>query len=58
VALLIAKGKFSKEIAKTLSISMHTVYKHRENIYRKMGIRSACELTVCLLVNKGEIICR
>lgn len=55
---MIAKGKFSKEIAKTLSISMHTVYKHRENIYRKMGIRSACELTVCLLVNKGEIICR
>jgi len=42
---LIAEGKAAKEIAFILSISAKTVDFHRENIKRKLGLRTTAELT-------------
>ena len=42
---LIAEGKAAKEIAHILSISVKTVGFHRENIKRKLGLKSTAELT-------------
>ncbi len=46
---LIAEGKANKEIAFVLSISAKTVEFHRENIKRKLGLRSTAELTKCAI---------
>jgi DNA-binding NarL/FixJ family response regulator len=42
---LIAEGRANKEIASVLKISVKTVEFHRENIKRKLGLRSTAELT-------------
>ncbi len=42
---LIAEGRAAKEIAFHLNISVKTVAFHRENIKRKLGLRSTAELT-------------
>jgi DNA-binding NarL/FixJ family response regulator len=42
---LVAEGKASKEIAFVLSISVKTVAFHRENIKRKLALRTTAELT-------------
>jgi DNA-binding NarL/FixJ family response regulator len=42
---LIAEGKATKEIAFVLSISVKTLAFHRENIKRKLGLRTTAELT-------------
>jgi len=42
---LIAEGRATKEIAFVLSISGKTVAFHRENIKRKLGLRTTAELT-------------
>ena len=42
---LIAEGRAGKEIAFVLTISSKTVAFHRENIKRKLGLRSTAELT-------------
>ncbi|WP_080370409.1 helix-turn-helix domain-containing protein [Pseudomonas farris] len=44
IALHIACGRTSKEIAQRLSLSDLTVRKHRENLYRKLGIGSIPQL--------------
>lgn len=41
----IAEGKVSREIARTLNISIKTVAFHRDNIKRKLGLRTTAELT-------------
>ncbi len=45
VLQLIAEGHAAKEIAHVLNISISTVAFHRENIKRKLGLRSTSELT-------------
>lgn len=45
VVQLIAEGHTSREIAKILSISPHTVDRHRENLLAKLGLRDRTELT-------------
>jgi DNA-binding NarL/FixJ family response regulator len=45
VVKLIAEGHTSREIAKLLSISVHTVERHRENVLGKLGLRDRTELT-------------
>lgn len=45
VLQLIAEGRAAKEIAHVLSVSVKTVDFHRENIKRKLGLRSTAELT-------------
>ena len=42
---LIAEGRTEKEIAFLLNISIKTVGFHRENIKRKLGLRTTAELT-------------
>ena len=45
VLQLIAEGRAAKEIAHVLNISLRTVAFHRENIKRKLGLRTTSELT-------------
>ncbi len=40
---LIAKGMMSKDIAILLSISIHTVSRHRQEILRKLQVKSSIE---------------
>lgn len=42
---LLAEGKATKEMAYLLNISIKTVAFHRENIKRKLGLRTTAELT-------------
>lgn len=42
---LVAEGRSAKEIAHILMISIKTVAFHRENIKRKLGLRTIAELT-------------
>jgi len=42
---LIAEGRATKEMAFVLNISVKTVAFHRENIKRKLGLRTTAELT-------------
>jgi two-component system response regulator DctR len=42
---LILAGKFNKVIADELQISMRTVEVHRANLFEKMGVRTAVELS-------------
>ncbi len=42
---LIAEGRSAKEIAHLLNISIKTVAFHRENLKRKLGLRTTAELT-------------
>jgi len=42
---LIAEGRAAKEIAYAMNISVKTVAFHRENIKRKLGLRTTAELT-------------
>jgi DNA-binding NarL/FixJ family response regulator len=45
VVKLIAEGHSSKEIARTLTISVKTVERHRANVLAKLGMRDRTELT-------------
>ena len=42
---LIAEGRAAKEIAHVLNISIKTVAFHRENLKKKLGLRTTAELT-------------
>ncbi len=45
VLLLVARGRTNKEAAAALGISHRTVESHRENLMKKLGIRTVAELT-------------
>jgi ATP/maltotriose-dependent transcriptional regulator MalT len=45
VLRLVAKGKSNREIASTLVISEHTVARHLQNIYAKLGLSSRAAAT-------------
>lgn len=45
VLLLVAQGRSSKDVARTLSISARTVETHRKNIKKKLGIATTAGLT-------------
>lgn len=51
VLQLVAKGYMNKQIADSLSISMHTVISHRKNLTRKLGINTVSGLTIYALLN-------
>jgi DNA-binding NarL/FixJ family response regulator len=44
VVQLIAEGRTTDEIAATLTISPHTVERHRSNVLEKLGLRNRVEL--------------
>lgn len=44
IVQLIAEGITTKEISERLHLSTHTIYTHRRNIMKKLGINSASEL--------------
>lgn len=54
VLSLLAEGKTNEEIAGILSISVHTVARHRENLMGKLGLHSRSEL-VKYAIRKGLI---
>jgi len=54
VLSLLAEGKTNDEIAGLLSISVHTVARHRENLMGKLGLHSRSEL-VKYAIRKGLI---
>ena len=45
----IAQGKSNKDIEIILSISLHTVTKHLEHIYTKLGVRSRTAAVIWFL---------
>ncbi len=45
IVQLIAEGKSTKEVAHVLSISEKTVAFHKDNLKRKLGLRTTAELT-------------
>jgi DNA-binding NarL/FixJ family response regulator len=51
ILTLVAKGKVAKEIAGDLNISTHTIYTHRKNILKKLGLTSPTEMVVYALEN-------
>jgi DNA-binding NarL/FixJ family response regulator len=51
VAVLVAAGRSSKEIASDLELSTRTVEKHRANIMEKLGVREVASLVRWVLQN-------
>jgi len=51
---LIAKGKFDKEIADILNMSINTVASHKQNLQEKTGLQTKIEFAV-FAVNKNLI---
>lgn len=51
IVSLIGRGMLAKEIAAELHLSTHTVYTHRKNILKKLGLSSSSELLVFALQN-------
>ena len=49
VALLMAEGTASREIARSLRVSPHTVRRHEEAVLRKLGLRSRAGIALSLL---------
>ena len=45
ITILIAQGKSSKEIAVERALSIHTVKTHKKNIFRKLKVNTAHEVT-------------
>lgn len=54
VLQLIDKGKLSKEISETLSISIHTVNRHRQNILSKLCASNSVE--ACRIAKRLKLI--
>ena len=51
VMKLIAQGLRTREIATRLSVSYKTVEKHRSNLMRKLGLRSATAVAAYAIAN-------
>lgn len=44
IADLISRGMETKEIAKLLNVSWHTIHKHKANIFRKLEVSNVAEM--------------
>ena len=44
IVKLMAEGYATQDIAERLSLSVHTIYTHRKNIMRKLGVTTAAEV--------------
>jgi two-component system response regulator NreC len=54
ILIALANGASNEEISEELTISIHTVARHRENLMRKLGLHSRSEL-VKYAIRKGLI---
>jgi DNA-binding CsgD family transcriptional regulator len=54
VVKLIAEGKSNREVADVLSISVHTVERHRANVMQKLRLRMTADL-VKYALQKGYL---
>lgn len=54
IVQLTARGFTARKVAEQLYLSPHTVYTHRKNIMKKLGINSASELIV-YAINNGIV---
>ena len=52
IVKLIIEGLSTKEIADQLCLSHHTIYTHKKNVMKKLGIKSTSEL-ILYAVNTG-----
>ena len=52
IVKLIIEGHSTKEIADQLCLSHHTIYTHKKNVMKKLGIKSTSEL-ILYAVNTG-----
>ncbi|MDX1905413.1 MAG: response regulator transcription factor [Bacteroidia bacterium] len=59
IVRMMATGHQTSAIADTLSLSLHTVYTHRKNIMRKLGVTTAAEVILyaihTALVSQREV---
>ena len=55
VMKLVAEGKTSQEIADLLFISVHTVRRHRDNIMRKLNLKTLADLVKYALDQDGVL---
>ena len=59
VVALLARGLQTKQIARSLGISLKTADRHVQNAYRKLGVSTRAGATVCAmeqgLVQWGEL---
>lgn len=46
VGTLLATGRTQKEVAADLGLALNTVDNHRQELYRRIGVHSARELTI------------
>lgn len=44
IVRMMAEGSSTQDIAEELSLSVHTIYTHRKNIMRKLGVNTASEV--------------
>lgn len=49
---LILKGYSNTEMAKSMSVSVHTVKAHIESIYRKFGVHNKVQAVLFAIINK------
>ena len=49
---LILKGYSNTEMAKCMSVSVHTVKAHIESIYRKFGVHNKVQAVLFAIINK------
>jgi DNA-binding CsgD family transcriptional regulator len=56
VAVRVASGQRSKEVAEQLYLSTHTINTHLRHIFTKLGLRSRVELTRALLDREAALL--
>ena len=54
IVCALVRGKHVGEIARTLSISIHTIRNHLKSVYRKLGVHSQIELLASLWSAAGK----
>lgn len=58
IARLVMQGRTNREIAHSLSVSVHTVRHHVQHIHDKVGVRSRTQLMETLRLHKDRILAR